>query len=137
MANVEQILGTIDAGLIQYLPVIGQLQDDYYQENGKYSQGLFTHSSPPVDNNSLPPDQLSLKPTDQENAWSDLTNGVMPATMLSRMKIDTYSGPSGDGYVVVLEKIINGITYTRHHNVGPEAHRSVNWLSVPEEEDFS
>ena len=133
MANVQEILSQIDNGLEQYLPVIAQIQEGYYSKNGRYAQGLFTHSTPPIDENMEPPDQLDLKPEDQDEAWEDLAASVIPATMLSRMRIDTYRSPAGHGYVVVLEKIINNETYERSHNVGPETAKSHDWTVIPEE----
>lgn len=130
MANVEEVLSTIDAGLHQYLPIIAQVQNNYYNEKGKYAQGLFTHSSPPTDENSEAPDQLDLKPTDQDETWEDLAEGLIPAAMNSRMRIDTYLSSKGHGYVIVLEKIINGDTYRKSHNVGPETQKSHDWQMV-------
>ena len=132
MANVEEILSAIDDGLTQYLPVIGQVQDNYYEKNGRYAQGLFTHSSPPTDENLESPDRLDQKPTDQNETWADLAANLIPATMRSRMRIDTYRSNKGHGYVVVLEKIINGKTYLKSHNVGPESQKSHGWQIISE-----
>ena len=127
MANVEEILGQVDTGIENYLPVITNLQDQYYEANGKYWQGLFTHSSAPTDENSVSPDRLNESPTDQNSSWEDISGGVMPAEMLSRIKIDTYSSPEGDGYIIVAEKNVNGKDYRKMYNVGPATGRSTNW----------
>jgi hypothetical protein len=130
MANVEEILGQVDTGIENYLPVITNLQDQYYEANGKYWQGLFTHSSAPTDENSVSPDRLNESPTDQNSSWEDISGGVMPAEMLSRIKIDTYSSPEGDGYIIVAEKNVNGKDYRKMYNVGPSIGRSTNWETL-------
>jgi len=130
MANVETILATIDTRLAASMTLIETIQNDYFQEHGRYAQALFTHSTAPADESEAAPDQLEQSPTDQDETWNDLASGVMPATMLSRMKVDTYDGPSGKGYIVVLEKIINDDTYVRRINVGPESHHSQNWEKI-------
>jgi len=133
MANVEEILSAIDVGLTQYLPVISGLQDKYQDENGRYWQGLFTHAAPPTDTNTAAPDMLDASPTDQDSSWDDIAAGTVPAEMLSRVRIDTYKSTQGHGYVVVVEKIINGKTYEKRHNVGPESSRSRDWTELSDE----
>lgn len=127
MANVQEILNQIDQGIASYMPVITELQDKYKQENGRYWQGLFTHSSAPVDENSESPDNLGTSPTDQESSWNDIAGAVIPDEMLSRIRIDSYNSSNGHGFVVVVEKIINSETYTKRYNVGPEKGRSTEW----------
>ena len=133
MANVQEILSDIDDGLNHYLPIISQKQENYYKQNQRYAQALFTHSSPPIDENMDSPDQLGLKPTDRDETWSDLAGEIIPDTMLSRVRIDTYYSKEGHGYVVVLEKIINGELYRKGHNVGPESYKSYDWTIIIEE----
>tara|TARA_R100000908_G_C3740442_1_gene137152 strand:- start:555 stop:965 length:411 start_codon:yes stop_codon:yes gene_type:complete len=133
MANVEQIQGQIDAGIASYMPVIQRLQDTFLEENGKYWQGLFTHSSAPSDESTAAPDSLSLTPTDEEVSWSDIAGASIPSEMLSRIKIDTYNSPSGQGFVIVAEKEINGKIYRRHYNSGPVSGRDVSWHEISED----
>ena len=40
MANVEEILGQIDEGIENYKPIIANLQNQYFENNGRYWQGL-------------------------------------------------------------------------------------------------
>ena len=134
MADVQAILGQIDAGIENYMPTIIDLQNQFRQNTGRYMQGLFTHSSPPVDGNTASPDRLSDKPTDQNISWDDLAEGVVPDQMLSRIRIDVYSSPNGHGFVLVAEKIVDGITYEKSYNVGPEAHRGSDWQEISDQE---
>tara|TARA_R110000751_G_scaffold289780_1_gene396063 strand:- start:250 stop:651 length:402 start_codon:yes stop_codon:yes gene_type:complete len=133
MADVELILGQIDSGIDTYLPIIVQLEEKHLAENGEYWQGLFTHSNPPINESSEAPDQLGKSPTDQESSWNDIAGGTIPAEMLSRIRIDTYVSPSGQGFVVIAEKIIDGKTYSKSYNVGPELERSTEWIVISEE----
>ena len=133
MADVQAILGQIDAGIQGYMPTIIDLQNQFYQNTGQYMQGLFTHSSPPVDESTSPPDRLSDHPTDQAISWGDLPDGVVPNQMLSRIRIDVYISPISHGFVLVAEKNINGITYEKSYNVGPDDHRNSDWQEVIEE----
>ena len=78
--------------------------------------------------------QTEMKsPTDQESSWNDIAGGTIPAEMLSRIRIDTYVSPSGQGFVVIAEKIIDGKTYSKSYNVGPELERSTEWIVISEE----
>jgi len=133
MADVQEILGQIDAGIQSYMPTIIDLQNQFRQNTGRYMQGLFTHSSPPVDENTSPPDRLSEKPTDQDISWDDLADGLIPDQMLSRIRIDVYSSSIDHGFVLVAEKIVNGVTYEKSYNVGPDDHRNSDWQEVIEE----
>ena len=133
MADVQAILDQIDAGIQGYMPTIINLQNQFYKNTGQYMQGLFTHSSPPIDENAAPPDRLSDHPTDQAISWADLAEGVVPDQMLSRIRIDVYKSPISHGFVLVAQKIVNGITYQKSYNVGPDDHRNSDWQEVIEE----
>ena len=134
MADAQAILAQIDAGIQSYLPTITGLQNQFHQNTGNYMQGLFTHSSPPVDENTASPARLSDSPTAQDVSWEDIAGDVMPDQMLSRIRIDVYSSPEGDGFVVVAEKIVNSTTYQKRYNVGPETHRNSEWQEIVEED---
>ena len=43
------------------------------------------------------------------------------------VQIDTYDGPAGKGWQAVLSIEVNGKTYTRVYNRGPETHRDQDW----------
>ena len=133
MADVQAILGQIDAGIQGYMPTIINLQNQFFNNTGRYMLGLFTHSSAPVDENTAPPDQLLDHPTDQAISWGDLSEGVVPDQMLSRIRIDVYTSPIGHGFVLVAEKIVNGDTYEKSYNVGPDDDRNSDWQKIIEE----
>ena len=123
----NELLTVIDERLAMALPLIEEIQENYLKNNGVYAQGLFTHSSVPEEDEMVSPDSLDSSPTDQDETWDDLATGVIPASMYTRMKIDTYVSQEGPGYVIVMEKILDGTTYIKSHNVGPESSRSHPW----------
>jgi hypothetical protein len=98
-------------------------QDAYHAANGAYYQMLWTHSEPPAA--ATAPDSLDDRPTDQP---ASPIQGL-PATMRSRMRIDTYGKP--DGWTVTLQSEIDGEVWQRSIDCGTDASRSVAWAVLP------
>jgi hypothetical protein len=98
-------------------------QDGYHAANGAYYQMLWTHSEPPAA--STAPDSLADRPTDQP---ASPIQGL-PATMRSRMRIDTYGKP--DGWTVTLQAEIDGEVWQRSIDCGTDASRSAEWAVLP------
>lgn len=99
-------------------------QDAYLAQGGGYYQLLWTHGEPP--SQPTPPDSLDDRPTDQP---ASPIQGL-PATMRSRMKIDTYGQPAG--WTMTLEAMIDGDLWTRSIDCGVDESRSQPWtLIVP------
>jgi len=94
-------------------------QDDYYAANGAYYQMLWTHSEPP--SAATAPDSLDDRPTDQP---ASPIQGL-PATMRSRMRIDTYGKP--DGWTLTLQASIDGQVWSRSIDCGTDPSRSTPW----------
>jgi hypothetical protein len=119
MSVTEQI----DATLAALLPSVTQQQEAYFAEHGVYYQMLWTHSSPPSEPTA--PDNLSAVPVGQALApVADL-----PATMRSRMRIDTYGKP--DGWTATLQVSIDGEVWQRSIDCGVDASRSNGWALLP------
>jgi hypothetical protein len=95
----------------------------YHAANGAYYQMLWTHSEPPAA--ATAPDSLSDRPTDQ--AASPIQG--LPATMRSRMRIDTYGKP--DGWTMTLEAKIDGNVWTRSIDCGSDPSRNAAWAVLP------
>ena len=98
-------------------------QDGYHAANGAYYQMLWTHSEPPAA--ATAPDSLDDRPTDQP---ASPIQGL-PATMRSRMRIDTYGKP--DGWTVTLQARIDGEVLQRSVDCGTDASRSAEWAVLP------
>jgi hypothetical protein len=94
-------------------------QDAYYAANGAYYQMLWTHSEPPI--TATAPDSLADRPTDQ--AASPIQG--LPATMRSRIRIDTYGQPAG--WTLTLEASIDGEVWSRSIDCGVDASRNADW----------
>jgi hypothetical protein len=115
--------GQIDAvSSALWAGVVAQ-QDGYHAANGAYYQMLWTHSEPPAA--ATAPDSLDDRPTDQP---ASPIQGL-PATMRSRMKIDTYGKP--DGWTVTLQASIGGEVWQRSIDCGVDPSRSSEWVALP------
>ena len=116
---MSQTTDQIDAVLVALWPGVVAQQDSYCAANGAYYQMLWTHSGPP--SAATAPDRLGDRPTDQP---ASPIQGL-PATMRSRMRIDTYGKP--DGWTLTLQAIIDGVTWIRCIDCGVDASRNASW----------
>ena|SRR5688572_18974849 len=110
-----------------FLSEIRERQHVYRAMNGRYWQGVISHSIIPKDGL---PGVLALdnKATDEDN-WTDF-GLVLPPAIECALRVDTYSGVLGDGYTVTAIVGFNGDTYQRIANVGPERERATGWQKV-------
>jgi hypothetical protein len=120
---MSQTIDQIDAVVSALWAGVVAQQAGYYAANGAYYQMLWTHSGPP--STATQPDNLSSRPTDQP---ASPIQGL-PATMRSRMRIDTYGKP--DGWTVTLQASINGDTWSRSVDCGTDPSRSKPWAEEP------
>ena len=113
--TTDQIDAVVDA---LWAGVVSQ-QDGYHAANGAYYQLIWTHSQSP--SGPTAPDNLDERPTDQP---ASPIQGL-PATMRSRMRIDTYGKP--DGWTVTLQASIDGEVWQRSIDCGVDVSRSSAW----------
>ena len=120
-------LAYTDAQINVMLPRLEQYQAQYYNANGMYYQALASHSVAPAV--PTPPDGLSDAPTDQEEnlAYFWQVFATLPEQLAWAFSIDTYCGPDGCGYVLNVETVVNGQTWQRAINYGPDAWRGYEW----------
>lgn len=97
-------------------------QDTYHAQGGLYYQLLWTHGEPP--SQPTPPDSLDDRPTDQPAS----TIQGLPATMRSRMRIDTYGQPAG--WTMTLQARIDGELWQRSIDCGVDESRSQPWTRI-------
>lgn len=103
----------------------------YLAINGRYFQGIRTHSPVPADGSEGAPDR-SRKPTDQAEDWN-AAGFVLPAAMPASLAIHVYDGPQGKGYTAILEVLVAGKRWRRVESFGPEAaHRTRSWIETGE-----
>lgn len=125
-------LATIDSLLATYLPKFSNYESNYLLTKGRYYQALWSHSTAPANLALVAPDLLAFKPTDQLESWQSLwdTLAVIGGKSPCRMRIDVYDGPQGKGYVVTVEAILNGTSWSRSINIGNETWRDRAWQAV-------
>ena len=123
-------LAYYDAQIDVMYPHLQEFQQQYHDANGIYYQALDSHYAVP-DVPTLP-DGLNDAPTDQPETlalfWE--TYAALPPELSWSFRIDTYSGPDGDGYVLTISTYIYDMTWTRSINYGPETYRSYDWYPV-------
>jgi hypothetical protein len=120
---MSQTTDQIDAVAAALWSGVVAQQDGYFAANGAYYQMLWTHSAPPAA--ATAPDSLDDRPTDQP---ASPIQGL-PATMRSRMRIDTYGKP--DGWTMTLEAEIGGEVWARAIDCGNDPGRNVAWAVLP------
>lgn len=129
-AAVPPQLAYYDAQISVLLPRLENFQAEYHATNGMYYQALQSHSTVP-DVPTLP-DELYNAPTDQPETlalfWQDFA--ALPSELSWSFRIDTYSGPEGDGYVLTVDTLIDGLTWQRSINYGPDSWRAYGWYPV-------
>ncbi len=128
--QIPPTLEYYDAQIDVLLPHLADFQLSYHDAAGKYYQALQSHSQAP--SVVTEPDQLSGKPTDQAEDlayfWKD--QAYLPAKLGWSFAINTYAGPDGDGYVLVVTGDIEGKIWSRSINVGPEEWRTSDWTET-------
>jgi len=116
---MSQTADQIDAVVDALWPGVVAQQAGYHAANGAYYQMLWTHSEPPSEPTA--PSSLDERPTDQPASPMQ----GLPATMRSRMRIDTYGKP--DGWTLTLEADIDGTVWQRSIDCGTDPKRSTPW----------
>jgi hypothetical protein len=119
------VLAVVDSQLAAIWPELLAAQTRYYVENGRFFQGLFTHSQVPADGNQAEPDRLWSKPTDQAETWLFLDIELFtPLARLPFMSwLDTYAAPAGVGFVFCSQVYVGVALYEKCLNYGPESFR--------------
>lgn len=119
-----------DAQIDLMLPRLEAFQAQYYAVNARFYQALESHTAAP----DVPevPDNIDASPTDQPEDlalfWESFAG--LPDVLAWSFRIDAYSGPDGDGYVVTISTVVNGETWQRSVNYGPETWRAADWYLV-------
>jgi hypothetical protein len=124
--TLAEIRTAVDAKLAELWPVVQTKQAAYLASRGRYWQGIRTIAGNPPEDAAEVAVNLAAKPSYQAESWADFAIGL-PATLGFSLRIDTYSGPQGKGYVGTVEAMKNGVIYDRAANVGPETWRAHPW----------
>lgn len=129
------ITDTIDAEIALITPQIATFQASYILQAGKgsqYYQMLWSHTTLPADGTVKTADNLDAKPTDRPDDGTLLWQTIKSTDLTSnyRIRIDTYDGPSGKGYIVIYQVEISKGLWQRSINVGPDKHFEEPWHIV-------
>lgn len=103
-------------------------QNQYFQKNGRYWQGIPLPDSIPSDGIKQSAD-FKRCPTDQAESWEDVNMKTASTELPVRIQVDVYDGPLGKGYVLVGTFAHRGKRYQRAVGFGPEK-RSHPWVEV-------
>lgn len=110
---------------------IAAAQPGVLAAEGRYFQGLASHSSVPSSGADVSQDRLAAKPADRARSW-DAAGIAIPQGPV-RVRCDEYLGPLGAGYIVTGEIEVAGLLWTRVESVGPEDRGSHEWAeSAPD-----
>jgi len=124
MTVVEQI----DLWLASLLALIDERQTQYYKVHGRYWQGLWTHAEAP--SGEAAADRMASKPLDQTERWSDFAPEA-GGPVRARLRVDVYSGPQGDGYLLWVQTVVNERIFERVMITGAESYRERGWRARP------
>jgi hypothetical protein len=123
-------LAYYDAQIDLMLPRLAEFQAQYHTVNARYYQALESHTAAP-DVPTLP-DGIDNSPTDQPEDLALFWDvyAELPEVLAWSFRIDTYSGPDGDGYVLTVSTLIEGAEWRRSINYGPDTWRNAEWYLV-------
>lgn len=129
MPTPLQIRNTVEQRMRALLADLIQRQQVYRAMNGRFWQGPRTHQQPPADGLATAPDTSAA--VNGSESWQAF-GAPLPATIECAFHVSTYAGPQGDGYIVTATVVVNGETWQRTANVGPESHRASGWRKLAE-----
>ena len=137
MPTLNQMRNAIDNFVTNKWSTIVARQENFRTNRGRYWQGLPTHLVCPAHSNSTDGsktgDRLGESPDDQGqfSTWLNVFPEWLTELLPACVRVDTYDGPQGQGWVLTVEATHNGRLYRRSQNVGPESFRTQGWHEVP------
>jgi hypothetical protein len=133
--TLNQVRNAIDNWVTNRWATVVARQENYRANKGRYWQGLRTHLVPPAHANntdgSRVGDNLNANPTDQFESWLAVFPEWLTELLPACVRVDVYDGPSGQGWVLIVEATHNGNLWRRRVNVGPETSHALPWTQVP------
>ena len=116
---------TIDSELTAIVSQLAIMQPAFFSAYGRYWQGTRTHTTPPADGTPTAPN-LTRRPTDQLEAWTDL--GIaLPTLTSAAYSVSAYETRPGHGYVIHADVIVSGVLHRKSLNVGPATWLTQTW----------
>lgn len=109
-------------------------QDAHFATASVYWQGLSTHSQRPSHtaaiDGSVVADELSRKAGGHAKSWGDFVPPGLAGSKDCAFIVNTYNGPSGQGYELRLELVFDDVLHLRVINQGPETYRELPWTGL-------
>ena len=108
--------------------IIAAKQGNYHVNNGRYFQGMPTHSSGnlPYDGLATTADRLGDSANDIPDTWYDFIPSYPVSTTYS-LRLDYYNGIGGSGYVMVIQHVVTGQIWEKKINVGTLSFLYQDW----------
>ena len=124
--TLAERLARADQDFARQLEKMDAKQQAYKGKHGRYWQGLNTHATPPS-TTSKHPDNWFSRPSDQRGqGWDKMIDfEALPYSL----RVDVYSGPDGDGWVMCAQVTEGGAVYERCQGDGAED-RDNDWQQV-------
>jgi len=79
-------------------------------------------------------DDSTAKVSDHDS-WE--TKGIALGAIDEDVQVHTYVGPHGSGYIIIMEKPVDGGTYVKRIVNGPEQERAQDWTFTPDDDGFT
>lgn len=134
MPTKAQIEFNVHGLVAAWLPTIVAKQQNHVENRGIYWQAAATHSVVPTHTNDVwdnrPGDQLEGSVGDSLGNWSNTLPEIVGVDLPVSMACATYEGPDGKGWVLELNYKHEGESRYKAINVGPEAQRQTDWITV-------
>lgn len=113
--------------LEQITTLIAEKQEEYFNKNGKYWQGLKIDDRIPE--GRITPTKLDSKPELVNESWANFVK--LPETIPFQIEVHEYVSKEGAGYQIFFRKKEAGVVLIRAIGFGPEAEtRTFNWREV-------
>ena len=103
-------------------------QADYFQQNGRYWQGLKTSTEIPKDGVAITPDRLNLKPKDEPKAWDELV--TLSTQLPYQVEVWTYGSGNDAGYQVLFRKQEGNLIYEKSAGYGYAFGKTYDWKVI-------
>ena len=130
-ATLAQVRTRVDDWLTARWQTVVNRQNNFFEQHGRYWQGLVTHADFPnhtsQDYGDTAADRLGIKPSDEVLTWAEAFPALEGINFPAALRIDNYESPEGHGWVATIWVMHNGTIYTRAQNIGPETWRTHGW----------
>jgi len=79
-------------------------------------------------------DDSTAKVSDHDS-WE--TKGISLGAITEDVSVHTYDGPNGSGYVIIMEKPVEGGRFIKRVVHGAEQRRAQDWTYTPDDDGFT